>query len=113
MLKELEAWKLEAGIDRVEITAEMDAQHFRTGFGSEPFCTKLYNRRCPHTPAEYTLETNVDAKRLRMETILSQPAPPPHCDLSPRRFPAVGTGLNEPGAPHAETQSMERKGIFP
>ena len=38
--------------------------------------------------------------------------PPPQCGSSPRRLPAVGTGLNEPGAPHAEIQSTEREGLF-
>ena len=45
-----------------------------------------------------------------MEIVFSQPAPPPQWDLSPRRSPAW---LDEPRAPHAETQSTEREGIFP
>ena len=49
-----------------------------------------------------------------MEILLSQPVPPPPlCDSSPRRLPAVGTGLNGPGTLHAESQSTEREGIFP
>ena len=48
-------------------------------------------------------------ERLKSEFLLPQPAPPPQCDSSPRRLPVVGTGLNEPGAPHAETQSTERE----
>ena len=113
MLEEQEAWKRVAGFDRIEIIAEMDAQHFRIGFDLQPLYTKLYNPRWPHTPAEYTLRMNVDVESLRMKTVLLQPAPLPQEDLSLRRLPAVGTGLNEPGAPHAKTQSTEREGSFP
>ena len=52
MLEEQKAWNREAGFDRIEITAEFDEQRFRTGFDSQPFYTKLYNPRWPHTPAE-------------------------------------------------------------
>ena len=68
-------------------------------------------------------------KRIRMEIVISQPAPPPQCDPSPRRAPAVDAGSEEPGTPRrspvigmgsdepgvaqAETQSTERKKIFP
>ena len=96
MLEEQKAWTREAGFDRIAITAEMDAQRFHTGLDSELFYTKLYNPRCPHTPEEHKLEMDVDVERLRMEILLSQPAPPPLCDSSPRRLPAVGTGLNKP-----------------
>ena len=34
-----------------------------------------------------------------MKIVLSQPAPPPQCDPSPRRLPAVHTGSEEPGTP--------------
>ena len=51
MLEEQKVCNREAGFDRVETTAEMDAQRLRTGFDSEPFYTKLYNPRWPHTPA--------------------------------------------------------------
>ena len=34
-----------------------------------------------------------------MEIVLSQPAPRPRCNLSPRRLPAVDTGSEEPGTP--------------
>ena len=112
-LKEQKVWKREAGFDRIETTAEMDAQRFRAGFDSEPSYTKLYNLKWPHTPAEYTLEMRVDVERLRMEVLLSQPAPPPQCDSSPRRSPAVDTELDEPGTPHPESQSMEREIMFP
>ena len=112
MLEKQKVWKLEAGFDRIDITAEMDAQRFRTGFDSEPFYTKLYNRRWSQTPEEHTLEMRVDVERLMMKIVLSQPAPPPQCDSSPRRSPTVGTGLNEPRTPHAESQSTVREGIF-
>ena len=48
-----------------------------------------------------------------MEIVFSQPAPPPQFDSSPRLSLAVGTGLDEPGVPRAETQSTERKWFFP
>ena len=48
-----------------------------------------------------------------MEIVLSQPAPPPQCDSSPRRLPAIGTGLDETGVLRAETQLMEREENFP
>ena len=104
--------KQEAGFDQIEITAEMDVQRFRTGFDSEPLNTKPYNPRWPHTQAEYTLEINVEVKGLKMKSAILQPAPSPQDDLSPRRSPAVGTGLNEPGPPHAESQSTDREDIF-
>ena len=128
MLEEQKAWKREAGFDRIEITAEVDARRFRVGFDSEPLYTKLYNPRWPHTPEEYALEMRVDVERLRMEILLSQPAPPPQCDSSPRRLPAVdtgsdeprtprrlpaiGTGSDEPGVSLAESRSTKREGGF-
>ena len=64
-----------------------------------------------------------------MKIVLSQPAPPPQYDPSPRRLPAaetgseepgtpqrssaIGTGSDEPGVLRAETQSTGREGIFP
>ena len=71
MLEEQEARKGEAGYDRIEIIAQMDAQRLHACFDSEPFYTKLYNPRGFHTPAEYTLETNVDVERLKMKILLS------------------------------------------
>ena len=63
-----------------------------------------------------------------MEIILSQPAPLPQYDPSPRRLPAAGTGSEKPGTPQrspaigmgsdepgvlrAETPSTAREGIF-
>ena len=90
----------------------MDAQRFRTSLVSEPLYSKLSNLRWPHTPDEYTLGMRVDVERLRMEIVLSQRAPPPQCDSSPRRAPAVYTGSDGPGTPQAESQSIEREGIF-
>ena len=127
MLEEKKAWKREVGFDRIEITAELDAQCFRSGL-PEPLYTKLCNPRLPHTPEEDTLGMRVDVERLRMAIILSQPAPPPQCDSSPRqlptadtgsdepgtprRLPATGTGSDEPGVLRAESQSTEREGTF-
>ena len=129
MLEEQKAWKREAGFDRIDTAAEMDAQRFRTNLVSEHFYSKLFNPRWPHTPNECTLEMRVDAERLRMEIVLSQPAPPPQCDPSPRRLPAVDTGSEEPRTPRrspaigtgsdeprvsrAETQSTEREESVP
>ena len=129
MLEEQKAWKREAGFDGIDTAAEMDAQRFRTKLVSEHFYSKLFNPRWPHTPNEYTLEMRVDVERLKMGIILSQPAPPPQCDLLPRRLPAVdtgsegpgtqrrshaiGTGSDEPGVSRAETQSTEREESFP
>ena len=59
----------------------------------------MFNRRRPHTPDEFILEMRVDVERLRMEIILSQPAPRPQCDSSPRRLPVVDTGSEESGTP--------------
>ena len=129
MLEERKAWKREGGFNRIDTAAEMDAKRFRTSLVSEPFYSKLFNLRWPHTPDEFTLEMRVDVERLRMEIIFSQPAPPPQCDPSPRRLPAVDTESEEPGTPRqstavgtrsdepgvlrAETQSTEREEIVP
>ena len=55
MLEEQKAWKTEAGFDRIEIIAEMRAQHLHAGFDSEPLYTGLYNLRWPHSPEEHKL----------------------------------------------------------
>ena len=47
-----------------------------------------------------------------MKIVVSQPTPPPECDSSPRRSPAVDMGSGEPGTPQAESQSTQREGIF-
>ena len=125
MLEEQKAWKRKAGFDHIDITAEMDAQHFHTNLVSEPFYSKMFNPKRLHTPDDFTLEMRVDAERLRMEIVLSQPEPPPQCDsfprrlpavdtgseepCTPRRSPAIGTGSAEPGVSRAETQSTERE----
>ena len=91
-----EAWKREAGLDRIETIAEIHEQHFLAGFHSKPLYTKLYNPRGPHIPEENSLEMRVDVERLRMEIALSQPAPPLQCDSSPRRLPVVIRGRMNP-----------------
>ena len=91
----------------------MDAQRFRIGFDLEPFHSKLFNPRWPHSPEEHKVDTNVEIERLRLEILLLQPVPSPQDDLLPRRSPAVGTGLEEPGLPRTVKQSMERELIFP
>ena len=112
MLEEQKAWKREVGFGRTETAAEMDAQRFRTNLVSEPFYSKMCNPRWPHNPDEFTLEMRVDVKRLRMEIVLSQPAPRPQCDPSPRRLPAVDMGSEEPEVSLAET-STETEEIVP
>ena len=57
----------------------------------------MCNPRWSHNPDEFTLELKDNVERLRMEIVLSQPAPRPQCDPSPRRLPAVDTGSEEPG----------------
>ena len=68
----------------------------------------------------------VDVERLRMEITLSQPAPQPRCDPSPRRAvidtgseesgtpprsPAIGTGSDGPGVLQIETSTEEKEGF--
>ena len=91
ILEEQKVGKREAGFDRIETMAEMREQHFLAGFHSEPLYT-LYNPRWLHSPEEHKLEMEVDVERLRMEIVLSQPAPPLQCDSLPRRLPAIDTG---------------------
>ena len=105
------ASKREVGFDRIEIIAEMHAQGLHTGFDSEPLHTGLYNPRWPHTSEEYKLEMDVEVERLKLEYIFSEPPPSPQDDLSPRQSHAAGTGLDEPGVRHAETQP-DQEGTF-
>ena len=104
MLEEKKAWNREAGFSRIETIAEMYAQRVYAGFDSEPLYTGRYNPRWPHTPEEHKLDMDVEIERLRLIILLSQPAPLSQDDLSRRRSPAVGTGLDEFGVPRAETK---------
>ena len=98
MLEEQKAWKQKFDFDRIETAVEMDEKRFRNSPVLDPFFYRnMSNSRRPHTPDEFTLEMKVDVERLRMEIILSQPAPP-QCDPLPRRA-AVDTGSKEPGTP--------------
>ena len=99
--------------DPIEIIAEMYAQRLHAGFDSEPHCIGLYHLRCPQIVEEYTLKMNVDVERLKLKILLSEPPPQPHCDLSPRRSPTVGTGLDKPGVPYSVTQQTAQKGTSP
>ena len=56
---------------------------------------------------------NVEVDRLRLQILLSQPPPPPQHDVSPRRSPAAGTWLDEPGVPHTVMQQTVQEGTFP
>ena len=116
ILEKQAAWKRGGGFDRVEVMAVMHKKILRdlhAGFDLEPLYTSLYNPRRPPTPEEFTLDMSVEVESLRLEVLLSQPLPPPQYDLSPRRSPAAGTGLDEPGMPHPEMQQMEQEGTFP
>ena len=98
MLEEQKTWKREVGFDRIGTAAEMDEKRFRTSLVLDPFFYRnMSNPRRPYTPDEFTLEMRVCVERLRLDIILSQPAPRPQCDPSPRRLPAVDTESEEPG----------------
>ena len=112
MLEEQKVWKREAGFDRTEIMAETHVQRVHVGFDSEPLYTGLYNPQWPHTPKEYNLELDVEVERLKLKILLSGPPTSLQDDLSPGQSHAAGTGLDEPGVPHAETQP-DQEGIFP
>ena len=55
----------------------------------------------------------VEVENLRLKVLLSQPLLQPQNSLSPRRSPAAGTGLDEPGVPHPEMQQTKQEGTFP
>ena len=100
MLEEHKTWKREFGFDRIETAAEMNEKRSCTSTNPVPdpfFYNNMLNSRRPHTPDEFTLDMKVDIERLRMEAILSKPAPP-QCDQLPRRA-VVNTGSEEPGTP--------------
>ena len=90
---------------------KLDAQRFRTSLVSEPFYSKLCNPRWLHNPDEFTPEMRVDVKRLRMEIVLSKPAPRPQSDPSPRHLPAVDTGSEEPGRSPAIGTGSDEPGV--
>ena len=99
MLEEQKTWKREFGFDYIETAAEIEARCSRSNIVSDPFFYRnMFHPRRPHTPDEFTLEMKVNVERLRMEIILSQPAPP-QCEPLPRRLPAADTGSEEPGTP--------------
>ena len=128
MLEEHETWKREFGFVRIETAAEMDENRSRTSTSLVPdpfFSRNMVLPRHPHTPDEFTLEMKVDDGGLRMEIILSQPAPP-QCDPlprraavdtgpeepgTPRRSPVIGTGSDEPGVSRVETSATEEEVI--
>ena len=112
MLEEQKAWEREAGFDRIESIVKMHARRLYVGFDSKPLYTGLYNPPWPHTPEEYKLDMDDELERLRLGILFSQPALPPRYELSPRRSPAIDTGSDEPGVPHAVTQQTEQAGTF-
>ena len=82
----------------------MDEKRFRTSLVSDPFFYRnMSNPRRLHTPDEFILEMKVDVERLRMEIILSQPAPS-QCDSLPRRAVVGGTR-------NAATVARDRYGV--
>ena len=87
---------------------EQILRRLHTGFDLEPLYTGLYNPRRPPTPEQFTLDMNVEVESLRLEVLLSQPLPPPQHDSSPRRSPAAGTGLDEPGVPQPDAVYKKR-----
>ena len=124
MLEEHKTWKREFGFDRMETAAEMDEKCSRTStspFPDPSFFRNMIIPRHPHTPAEFTLEMKVDVKGLRMEIILSQPAPPQNEPLprraavdtgseklgTPPQSPAIGTESDGPGVMRIETSRKE------
>ena len=56
---------------------------------------------------------NVEVERFNLQIFFSQSPPPPQYDSLLRRSYAAGTGLDEPGVPHAVTQQTELKRVFP
>ena len=80
MLEEQKVWKREADFDRIEIISEMHAQRLHVGFDSEQLYTGRYNPRWSHTPEEHKIDRDVEIERLRLEILLSQPAPSPRDD---------------------------------
>ena len=100
MLEESKAWKREVSFDYIDTAAKMDVRRSGANLVSASFFySKMFNSRYPHTHDKFSLEMRVDVERLRMDIVLSQPEPPPQCDTSPRRLPAVDTGSEEPGTP--------------
>ena len=81
-------------------------------FDSKYLYTGLYNPQWPLISEEFTFEMNVEVERVRLEILLSEPPLPPQYDISPRRSPAVSTGLDRPGVPQTELQQTEQKETF-
>ena len=115
MLEKQSAWKREGSFDRIETIAEIYEEIVRrlhAGFDPEPFCTGLYNPRRPPSPEEFTPDLKVEVVSLRMELLLSQPLPLAQYDFPPRRSPAAGKGLDEPGEPPLDMQQTDRGSTF-
>ena len=98
MLEEQKAWKREAGFVYTETAAETDARRSRSNVVSGTlFYRNMFNLSRPYILDEFTLEMRVDVECLRMEVTLTQPAPQPRYDPTPRRLRAADTGSEEPG----------------
>ena len=91
---------------------EQTLRRLHEGFDSEPLYFGLYNPRRPPTPEEFTLNMNVEVKSLRLKVLLLQPLPPPQYDLSPRRSPAAGTGLDKCLTLRCNKRSRRKLSLF-
>ena len=112
MLKTHAVWTREGSFDRINIISEIHEQTLRrlhADYDSEPLYTGSYNPQWPPTAKEFTADLIVEVGRLRLEILLAQLPLPPQYDLSPRRSPATGTRLDEPGVPHTVTQQSEQE----
>ena len=91
---------------------EQTLRWLHAGFDSENLYTGSSNPQWSPTPQEFTAEMNVEVGNIRLEILLAQLPPPPQYDLLPRRSPAAGTGLDEPGMSHVVTQQTEQEETF-
>ena len=60
-----------------------------------------------------TLDGRQTPTKLSLGILFLKPPPSPQNNLSPRRSPAVGRELDEPGVPHTEFEQTEQEGMFP
>ena len=118
MLEENKICKRKFGFDRIDTAAEMEEKRSRTSLILGPFFySNMLNPRRPHAPDEFTPEMKGYVQGVKMEMVISQPAPP-QCNPLPRRSavdmgsekpgtsrrsPAVGTGSDGPGVSRVET----------
>ena len=89
ILERQSTWKRENDVDRIASIAERHEETLRplhTGYDPEHFCTRIrYNARRPPISEEFSVGLKVEAERLRLERLLSQPPSP---KLLPRKLTA-------------------------